>query len=80
MTAMPKAHRAVGTAVAHNNIAMLIPCHRVTRENGDAGLYRWGLDRKRAIIGWEQSRRVMRSKAIGKKWRSPRTNPSQLTG
>ncbi len=58
MAAMPKAHRAVGTAMAHNNIAVLIPCHRVIRESGDAGLYRWGVDRKRALISWEQSRRI----------------------
>ena len=56
MAALPKAHRAVGTAMAHNRIALLIPCHRVIRESGEAGLYRWGEDRKRALIGWEQSR------------------------
>ena len=61
MAAMPKAHRAVGTAMAHNNIAVLIPCHRVIRESGDAGLYRWGVDRKRALISWEQSRQMVRS-------------------
>ncbi len=61
MAALPKAQRAVGTAMAHNRIAVLIPCHRVIRENGDAGLYRWGADRKRAIISWEQSRRIARN-------------------
>ena len=61
MAAMPKAQRAVGTAIAHNTIAILIPCHRVIRESGEAGLYRWGADRKRAIIGWEQSRRIARN-------------------
>ena len=55
VAAMPKAHRAVGTAMAHNRIAVLIPCHRVIRESGEAGLYRWGVDRKHAIIGWEQA-------------------------
>ena len=58
MAALPKAQRAVGTAMAHNNIALLIPCHRVIRENGETGLYRWGEERKRAMIGWEQSRRI----------------------
>ena len=58
MAALPKAQRAVGTAMAHNNIAVLIPCHRVIRESGEAGLYRWGTERKRAIISWEQSRRI----------------------
>jgi AraC family transcriptional regulator of adaptative response/methylated-DNA-[protein]-cysteine methyltransferase len=61
MATLPKAQRAVGTAMAHNRIAVLIPCHRVIRESGEAGLYRWGADRKRAIIGWEQSRRVARN-------------------
>ena len=42
-------------------IAVLIPCHRVIRESGEAGLYRWGAERKRAMIGWEQSRRIVRS-------------------
>ncbi|MHB8914201.1 MAG: methylated-DNA--[protein]-cysteine S-methyltransferase [Thiobacillus sp.] len=55
IAAVPNAHRAVGTAMAHNNIAVLIPCHRVIRENGGSGLYRWGADRKRALISWEQS-------------------------
>lgn len=61
MAALPKAQRAVGTAMAHNTIAVLIPCHRVIRESGEAGLYRWGTERKRAIIGWEQSRRIARN-------------------
>ena len=61
MAVMPKAHRAVGTAMAHNPIAVLIPCHRVIRESGEAGLYRWGSDRKHAIISWEQSRRIAQS-------------------
>ncbi|MEQ1592822.1 MAG: methylated-DNA--[protein]-cysteine S-methyltransferase [Thiobacillaceae bacterium] len=53
----PKAQRAVGTAMAHNHIAILIPCHRVIRESGDTGQYRWGEDRKRAMIGWERAHR-----------------------
>ncbi len=49
----PRAHRAVGTAVGHNPIACLIPCHRVLRTNGEIGGYRWGTARKRAILGIE---------------------------
>ena len=49
----PKAARAVGTAVAHNPIAFLIPCHRVLRESGDFGVYHWGSERKVAICAWE---------------------------
>ena len=60
MAPQPKAHRAVGTAMAYNRIAVLIPCHRVIRESGEAGLYRWGAERKRAIIGWEQAHRIVR--------------------
>lgn len=49
----PKAHRAVGTAVGHNPVAYLIPCHRVLRTNGDIGGYHWGTTRKRAILARE---------------------------
>mgnify|MGYP000688786882 CR=1 FL=1 len=43
----------VGGAVAQNPVAFLIPCHRVLRESGEFGGYRWGADRKRAICAWE---------------------------
>ncbi len=49
----PGAHRAVGTAVGHNPIAYLIPCHRVLRNNGEIGGYHWGSTRKRAILARE---------------------------
>lgn len=49
----PKAVRAVGTAIGKNPIAYLIPCHRVIRESGQLGGYRWGLDRKMVINGFE---------------------------
>ncbi len=49
----PKAQRAVGTAIGKNPIALLIPCHRVIRSNGDFGGYRWDQTRKAAIIGKE---------------------------
>lgn len=52
----PRAQRAVGTALAANHIGFLIPCHRVIRENGDAGNYRWGADRKLAMLAWEAGR------------------------
>ena len=50
----PKAYRAVGTAVGANPVALLIPCHRVIRADAGLGGYRWGLERKLAIQGWEQ--------------------------
>ena len=49
----PGASRAVGTAVGKNAISYLIPCHRVIRETGVVGNYRWGRNRKLAILAWE---------------------------
>lgn len=49
----PKAVRAVGSAVAGNPVALLIPCHRVIRSTGGFGNYHWRPERKAAIIGWE---------------------------
>ncbi|MDH5188783.1 MAG: methylated-DNA--[protein]-cysteine S-methyltransferase [Rhodospirillaceae bacterium] len=53
----PKASRAVGGAIGANHIGFLIPCHRVIREGGIFGSYHWGVDRKLAMIGWEQVKR-----------------------
>jgi AraC family transcriptional regulator of adaptative response/methylated-DNA-[protein]-cysteine methyltransferase len=47
------AARAVGNAIAHNPVAYLIPCHRVLRQSGDFGKYRWGEERKAALVAWE---------------------------
>ena len=44
------ATRAVGNAVAHNPIAVLIPCHRVIRKLGEFGNYRYGAARKKALL------------------------------
>jgi AraC family transcriptional regulator, regulatory protein of adaptative response / methylated-DNA-[protein]-cysteine methyltransferase len=49
----PTAQRAVGSAIGANNIAYLIPCHRVIQKVGTTGNYRWGTYRKKAILGWE---------------------------
>lgn len=49
----PHAARAVGNAVARNRIACLVPCHRVIRADGAIGGYRWGTDRKAALLAWE---------------------------
>lgn len=49
----PDAVRAVAGAVAGNRIGWLIPCHRVIRKLGEAGGYRWGTTRKRAMLAWE---------------------------
>jgi AraC family transcriptional regulator of adaptative response/methylated-DNA-[protein]-cysteine methyltransferase len=46
----PAAVRAVAHACAENAHAVLIPCHRVVRNDGSLAGYRWGIDRKRAIL------------------------------
>ena len=45
--------RAVAGAVGSNSVAWLIPCHHVLRKSGGLGGYRWGEDRKRAMLAWE---------------------------
>ena len=52
----PKASRAVGSAIGHNPVAYLIPCHRVIQSSGETGGYMWGSTRKTAILGWEAVR------------------------
>ncbi|MDO3694268.1 methylated-DNA--[protein]-cysteine S-methyltransferase [Wenyingzhuangia sp. chi5] len=53
---LPKASRAVGTAIGNNPIAFLIPCHRVIKSTGVFGNYMWGATRKTSIIGWEAAK------------------------
>lgn len=50
----PSAIRAVARACATNPVAVAIPCHRVLRSNGDLGGFRWGLDRKKALLELEK--------------------------
>jgi AraC family transcriptional regulator of adaptative response/methylated-DNA-[protein]-cysteine methyltransferase len=54
----PSASRAVGSAVGDNPVAFLVPCHRVLRASGTLGGYRWGPERKQAILAWERVRRA----------------------
>jgi AraC family transcriptional regulator of adaptative response/methylated-DNA-[protein]-cysteine methyltransferase len=49
----PGSARAIGTAIGANPVAWLIPCHRVIRASGALGGYRWGAERKAAMLGWE---------------------------
>ena len=51
----PKACRAVATACAKNTIGVLIPCHKVLRSDGSLGGYRWGTERKQALLHNEGS-------------------------
>lgn len=54
----PNAVRAVAGACAANPAALVIPCHRVVRSDGTTGGYRWGADRKTALLEREQAPRV----------------------
>ena len=53
----PDALRAVGRAIGHNPISLIIPCHRVIQKSGVIHNYRWGAARKRLILGYEAARR-----------------------
>ena len=50
--------QAVGGAVGHNPISILIPCHRVVGSNGSLTGYAGGLDRKQWLLDWEKSKGV----------------------
>jgi len=57
MIGLPRAARAVGSAIGDNPVAYLIPCHRVIRKSGAIGDYHWGGVRKQALLAWEAAQR-----------------------
>lgn len=61
----PTAARAVARACATNRVAIVIPCHRVIRGTGELGGYRWGLERKRALLDGERAARARGSRRLG---------------
>ncbi|HEX7129729.1 MAG TPA: methylated-DNA--[protein]-cysteine S-methyltransferase [Rhodanobacteraceae bacterium] len=58
MIGAPKAARAVGRACGSNKLALIVPCHRVVREDGTPGGWRWGAARKQKLLKHESSRRA----------------------
>jgi AraC family transcriptional regulator, regulatory protein of adaptative response / methylated-DNA-[protein]-cysteine methyltransferase len=54
----PSAARAVARACAANPVAVVIPCHRVVRSNGEPGGYRWGIERKKCLLARENKTSV----------------------
>jgi len=59
----PQAARAVARACATNPVALAVPCHRVIREDGGLGGYRWGLERKRTLLEMEREQAEQQSAA-----------------
>lgn len=55
----PTASRAVASACAANSVALVIPCHRVVREDGNLSGYRWGKERKQKLLEKESGQRVL---------------------
>ena len=53
------ASRAAGTAIGRNPIRYIIPCHRVIKSTGEIAGYLWGVERKKVILGWEQSKTIL---------------------
>ena len=56
----PTAARAVARACAANPVALVVPCHRVVRTDGQEGGYRWGAERKAALLAHERGQRAGR--------------------
>ncbi len=55
---VPKASRAVGSAIGSNPVAVVVPCHRAVAKGGGLGGYHWGVERKRRLLEAEKVRRA----------------------
>lgn len=63
----PSSVRAVARAIATNPVALVVPCHRAVRKNGELAGYRWGIERKRALLAQESgANTVQTSKKISR--------------
>lgn len=58
---VPKAARAIGNACGSNKLALIVPCHRIVREDGSLGGWRWGVQRKRELLAAEHRNEAARS-------------------
>jgi AraC family transcriptional regulator of adaptative response/methylated-DNA-[protein]-cysteine methyltransferase len=67
------AERAVGNAVGCNPVAWLIPCHNVLRSDGSLGGYRWGEERKRAMLAWARRDIILTPPEEGRRLRADRS-------
>ncbi len=54
----PTAVRAASTAVGHNPVSLLLPCHRIIRRSGAIGNYLWGTKLKSALLDWENTHSI----------------------
>ena len=74
----PGSSRAVAAACAANTLAIAIPCHRVIGSNGALCGYRWGVERKRALLNREAN--IAKTGNRVEAWDSPRTRDMQIAG
>lgn len=62
----PKAIRAVARACATNPVSVVVPCHRVVREDGKLAGYRWGVERKQTLLEHESALRASEQSVVAK--------------
>ncbi|GLQ50276.1 methylated-DNA--[protein]-cysteine S-methyltransferase [Dyella flava] len=63
----PGAARAIGQACGSNRLALLVPCHRIVREDGALGGWRWGVERKRVLLAQEEQQHKANKPPRGRK-------------